>query len=696
VLNLPKIITGMTAILLQVTALRELMTVFSGNELDIGITLAVWLIAVGTGSYAGRKTKIRNAFPLSFLVVALLAQPTVLGITLIRPLLSAGLGETLSLAATVIATVISLFPLCFVIGAQFPLAVSYREGRTETVYSLEAAGSFIGGVLFTLFLSGRLDAFAVSAAVSIVDIAIAALLLRKSAVAALLVMPILLFFGSERLTPALTWRGAQFIQRVESRYGAIEVVKIQDQFSLYASGKFLFSYPDPQTEELKAHLPMTLHPLPSRVLAVGGSPAVLRELLKYPVEAITFVEIDPELIRISLALLNEQDRTMVKDQRVTIVTADARRFVKVTKARYDLIVLNLPEPSTASINRFYTSDFFGEARRALKNDGLVVLSLPVSFGYVGKQMRLANGSVFNSLRQVFKHVELSSEEYGVLAASDGPIETNPDILKERFARRKVRTVSFHPSLLNDIFSPLKVSMVRSRLGAVAASNTDNRPAAYLYNLMLWLDMQGSGVLMSLPEYDSRVMLVVLGVIMGTAAFFWRKKAAVSYSIFMTGYSAMAFSLVILLAYQAAFGSVYEMIGLLSAVFMAGVAVGAYGLRAAGRPLQRLRLLQAGTVLLLASTPLFLRQEVSYYALNFLVGITAGAEFSAASRFLQEHDATRVAGKLYAVDLMGSFPGALLTAVIFVPLFGIQQTVLFVVILKLVSLILLSSIRYEKA
>jgi hypothetical protein len=45
-------------ILLQITVLRLLLSTFSGNELDIGITLSFWLIYVGLGSYMGRKIRL--------------------------------------------------------------------------------------------------------------------------------------------------------------------------------------------------------------------------------------------------------------------------------------------------------------------------------------------------------------------------------------------------------------------------------------------------------------------------------------------------------------------------------------------------------------------------------------------------------------------------------------------------------------
>ena len=51
---------------------------------------------------------------------------------------------------------------------------------------------------------------------------------------------------------------------------------------------------------------------------------------------------------------------------------------------------------------------------------------------------------------------------------------------------------------------------------------------------------------------------------------------------------------------------------------------------------------------------------------------------------------------YAFDLAGSFLGAFTCSIFLVPLFGIQNTIFFVVLIKVLSIILLFSIRDEKS
>jgi spermidine synthase len=690
----PYITLGFVSLLLQLTVLRELLTVFSGNELDIGITLSLWLVSVGLGSFTGTRLRLRNAFALSFVLVALLAEPTVYGIRFIRPLLGLGYGEAASLGGTFIGTALVLFPLCFSLGLQFPLAVSFRGGKNPAaaVYGLEAAGAFAGGVLFTFLISGRVEAAGLATALSLVCVLLAVLILRKKVVIAALVIPFVVHAGVGLLKPPRL-EGGELLKKVQSRYGEIWVTSLGDQMSLYGSGQYLFSYPDHQSEELSVHLPMAVvKPSSKRVLALGGSPAALREFVKYPVERVDFIEIDPALLKTSLGVLDEEDRRALEDERVRIVIEDGRRFIKsLGRAEYDMLVMNLSPPSTANLNRFYTVEFFEEARAVLRPGGVLALRLPSSAGYVGRRMQLANGSIYNSLRSVFRHVELTTEEYGGLFASDSPIEISPEKLISEFNQRGLDLKHFHFYVLADAFMPLRAEFHKKRLGAVDALNTDLRPSAYLYNLMLWAEVHG-GVLNTVLSFKGfTITLVAIGVFIAAAFGVLRRRArTLYYSMFTTGYAAMALVLAIVLGYQASYGYVYEMMGLLGAVFMVGVALGSYAMRGGGSA--RLMGLEAATVVFALLAPGLFKVEVLFYLLSFAAGVITGYQFALVNR-LMGHVETGP-GRLYAFDLAGSFLGAVLSAIIFIPMAGIQGSLLFLAGVKSISLFAVSLIKNE--
>lgn len=696
-IQLVVIALGAASMLLQVTALRSFLTVFSGSELDLGITLSVWLLGVGAGSFLAKGMQRPRALGLSVLAAGLLAPPLFSLIPAIRPFLALEAGETVPFGATVIMTVLLMAPVCALVGMHFPLAVRSLGGSAFRVFLLEAVGAFIAGAAYTFLLAGKAAPVAVLAATGAAYCALGSLLLGRAALFVLVAVPLLASFGIARVLPVAMDEETELVRRTESRYGTIEVFRAMDQYNVFASGKFLFSYPDPQNDELRTLLPLSLHPRPVRVLVAGGSPGAALALLRAPAVSVDHIELDPELIRAAGSLLGPKDRTAAAAGRVRFVADDARRYIKQLPApRYDLIILNLPEPATANINRLYTVEFFREAKQALHEQGVLSLTLPASYGYVGKRMRAACGSIVASLQSVFRHVALSSEEYGIAAASDHLLETSPALLRQRLQDGQVRPEHLHPSLIDDAFDPLKTEQHRQRLAGAARLNSDARPVAYLYTLLVWAEMQRSGALQYLIDHGRAAALAAaaMAVIAGIVAFL--RRASVSYTVFSAGFASMASSLVLVLAYQSAFGYVYERVGLLTAAFMAGSAAGACVVRNLARPFAALKAAEAAGAALLLATPLLLRTEVLYLVLMALLGGLGGAAYVAAVNCGGGGDAAGRAGRLYALDLAGAFLGALLAALALVPLFGVLNTLLGMVLCKMLSLIFLAASGNEPA
>lgn len=678
--------------LLQITVLRLLLSTFSGNELDIGITLSFWLIYVGLGSYIGRKVRHKHAFVISFILIAVISLPTVLGIKAIRSALALEPGETISLAFTILATAVSLLPISFITGLQFPLAVSQSgDGGAGRVYGIEALGAFIGGMFFTFFVSSRIGALELCLLLALINILTTVYVSGKKALAVIFVIPLILYFGFHRIATTLPWHGLEVTQTAESRYGEIAVIKVGDQSSIYAGGHLIFTYPDPQSEEMRTHLPMALHPSPRKILVIGGSPGTLKEFLKYPVEEIDFIELDPKIVEISQNLIHKkEDKDAVKNRRVRIIVEDGRRFIKKMKgAAYDLIVLNMPQPSTAGINRFYTVEFFEEAKKILKGDGVLALPMSQSTGYIGRSMQTANGSIYNSLKSVFGYAEVTAQEYGGLFASDTVLVIDPKILEDRFINRGIITTHFNQYIFRDAFSPMNVDYVKKRLAEIKFINTDLRPSAYLYNLMLWAEVHGGRLLQHLPDIREWHVIFISSVILVFVSLliFEKKKPIIYCSVFTTGFSGMSFMLAGILAYQAMHGYVYEMIGILSAAFMIGLWIGTILTRRIKHALKTLLHLESMTIVLSIVAPLFFRAESLFYILILLSGILTGSLFSTANLSLGDREAP---GKLYGLDLAGSFLGSFLPAIVVIPLFGVAHALLSIAFVKAFSAVMILS------
>jgi spermidine synthase len=215
--------------------------------------------------------------------------------------------------------------------------------------------------------------------------------------------------------------------------------------------------------------------------------------------------------------------------------------------------------------------------------------------------------------------------------------------------------------------------------------------------MLWSEVHGGRGLNQLLEAEGwQAALLLSAALLAPLLILWRKKKAVYFSIFTTGYATMAFSLMLLLTYQAFFGYIYEMIGLLTASFMIGMALGAQAIKDTKHPLRLLKLLELVAISLFICAPLFFRWEMLFHVINFLCGVTGGMQFATANLCLKGQETTKTAGSLYAADLTGSFLGAFATTLLLMPLWGVQKTLLFLVLIKGMSVILLLSVKYEES
>jgi len=119
---------GFTAAIAQVVLLRELMVVFRGNEISVGLVLACWLAwtAVGSG-LAGRA----SAHPRTWILVceATLAAAlpcAVVAVRAARPMLRTVPGESLGPATMLLVSLVVPIPICVALGALFGLNPDWK------------------------------------------------------------------------------------------------------------------------------------------------------------------------------------------------------------------------------------------------------------------------------------------------------------------------------------------------------------------------------------------------------------------------------------------------------------------------------------------------------------------------------------------------------------------------------------------
>ncbi len=747
---------GFCAVVAQVTFFREFLVVFLGNELCAGVVFCSWFLGVGLGAAASARPA-RNAasgeghFILLGAVLASIAPALLVLTRLARGILGVPPGAYIPFATLLAASAALIVPFSFLVGFVFPFACLLPLGGRRGVenvgraYVIESLGSIAGGAAFSFALVGRVPAVHIlsgCAAAMCLALFLLSLERGRSRAAACAVGVCAAAWGGALLSGAAgrmeswsvarRWKGLNpgihLIASVDSRYENIALGRRAGQYDVFGSGQYYFSFPDPYGSSAAAHMIMTEHPSPKRVLLVGGGVGgMLPEILAHRPSRVTYVELDPALIGVTEPYLDPRTARALRDPAVRLWFGDGRRYVKRTGDRFDLVIVNVPDPSTAMLNRFYTREFYEEVKAILAPGGALAARLSAPADYYGGDVGGYAGSVYATMRAVFPHLIVApgEENYFFASVDPGVITADIDTLQRRWESRGVATEFFTPQHFIAWWLPERVEFTRKALDARAGMrlNTDLRPVTYYYNLVLWARFSGSSIASALKAIEkARLAWYIVPVLAVWALrIIWlgvsgrrgpRQDAFHALaSIGAVGFTAMALEIVLIFAFQNVYGYVYRMIGLIVALFMAGLACGGFGAtRIAERAGAGCVLVLAGVMgaltvhaaavpwIVRAVTPLPAHSEYAFLALVWLTGVLTGAAFPLAAKVYLRRPAkaSGAAARVNGFDNLGACAGALLSGVVFVPLLGLVSTCVILCVLDVSCATLLLAGRFRGA
>jgi spermidine synthase len=156
--------------------------------------------------------------------------------------------------------------------------------------------------------------------------------------------------------------------------------------------------------EMLAHVPLFSHPEPRHVLIVGGGDGgTAREVLKHEgISRIQLVEIDEEVMRVSRdyfpALAQSLDHP-----KVHVLVKDAVEYLKETKEKFDIILIDSTDPVIEQSGGLFTVPFYRDCLNALTDKGIVAAQV----GDVFFESNLVT-SVLSNLKEAFHIAKLFS------------------------------------------------------------------------------------------------------------------------------------------------------------------------------------------------------------------------------------------------------------------------------------------------
>ena len=690
-LLIPVLLLGFTAITTQVILLREFLSVFYGNELVIGIILANWMLFTGIGAYLGRSSgKLVHSAKFIVYSQALLGTLPLLTAFLLDALRNVifPIGSMVGVMQVFYTSAVLLLPFCLLSGFLFTFYCRYFSEKYNTnfiskIYSIEAAGSITGGIILNFILIYFLQTFQMLTLLLFINLTAAVIfafrnIAGKHRYAILILSLVLLFFpvyfNLDTVSRTLLFVNQEILAYKDTPYGKLVITGRGEQLNFYNNNNLLFYTNNVIANEEAVHYAMIQHPSPKKVLLIsGGISGIIDEIRKYNIEKIDYVELDPWIIKLGKTFSNSIDNPVTR-----VINMDPRLCVKRTKKKYDIVLINVPEPSTAQANRFYTAEFFSELKNILSLKAVIQTSVMSTENYMGEEAKKVNSSIFNTLKTVFRNVLLVPGEKNFFIASDNELSIN---ITAKIEEKQIENTYVNQYYIDDALLAQRSAYITSSLDLSEPCNTDFMPIAYFSQINYWLS-----------HFKFNYWLIA-GILVIFALVFLFRLNPVALGIFTGGFTASSIEMILLLSFQIIYGYVYQMLGIIITVFMAGLVLGAsFRNKITERNPQIYLLLQylLGIYCILLpviilnmnnAAPFFV--NIVFILLALLVAMLTGMEFSLAS-VLQKKNIALVAGKLYAVDLAGSAIGILLITVYLIPLIGITYCCILAGVLDIYS------------
>jgi hypothetical protein len=611
--------TAVVTAMAQTLLVREVFAVVGGNELVIGVMLAVWLAATAAGCLLGnRRTVLCRDNALLLLAVSFVAG--MVAVRAVRLLLLPG--AVISPVMLIGLLIIAEAPVAATGGYLFGMLAA--RGRGVALYRYEQAGSLIGFCVLAAALWRFVPNYLVAAVALLAVALVIASAARRIAVLALVVAVLAVD------APTFAWKYPLPVHRVVYAHeGETAHATVDDQEILFVNGRLhATAWATPAVEQA-VHLPLGMHPSPNSILVINGA--------GHHAEAMRYHDADVRCIRL--------------DRLIDDPACAWERLEKMARyAPFDAVILSCGMPDNGAESRFFTDAFMQRMHQLTGDAGIFSFTLPFSMEYADARELRMRDIIVTTLKTVFRHVKLYPGEELTFTASqtDYPFP----------AAARVPNRYFDHLVLAGV-SPERIEAA-NREPAFQKRHTTAHPRLLLAALDRYLD-----------EFRlARLLFVALPLILVALLLPWLKPSVAVLSVGTTGCCTGIYSVALILLFQSVYGTVYAWISLLLFSLSAGFAAGSMVKKLPHADLV-IGAVLGGTLLLL--TVPALPVAPLFFAGNGAAGFLAAAQFVTSNRVS--------VNARYVADSIGGVIGMALAATLFIPLFGIPAVAIGIIVLK---------------
>lgn len=709
---------GFASAIGQVLLIRELLTIFRGNEFIIGIIFTGWFLGVFFGA---RLNSIASHTVLEKrVVVSYIAFPIVLLLFVhfvhLIPLFFRKTAENFfPLTAEFALSFFFTVPVSFFVGYFFPpLVTLYAQHAKEKsggiIYLVESFGAFVGGILFSFVFIEVLNPLSICAILIAFAVCIYIALFGKRKIGFLLLIPLLIFYYSADIEQALfryVWNRTQastLLRYDRTKYQTIFLGYNDQQISVYGDGVLYYTIPDRYEIRPLFHFIQALRngKKNEELILFGSGPGSLPyNLLRTDISTLAYFEIDPKLYRTIEPYRIRFYKTGPEDNRLAVIAQDIRYFLKNSQERFHMIICFPPPPHNANLNRYYTKEFYSMCKNRLKPEGIFITSLSGFSSALETEQRDYLASIYRSFSSVFPYHIITSGDVMYLVGVNGDSSIlNPEKIINNYAKRLQalknmpieRSIieDFSPSELSILFEPTRIEYFQNtvvRTASVINENTDRLPYAYWRYILHSAAKERSLLYVLLKNYEYFLFLLLLATVL--VHLLVLKKHGImqcvgGFLIYAVGMVSMVGIVIMIILYQNFYGVVYYRISLINALFMLGLTLGS--LIATKFNIRSLSKVKFGILSSLACLFIFIhtQNEVIFWLVLIAFATFCGIVFPALFSMLSRDDYQTTASNLDSMEFFGSIIGSVGTTVI-LPIVGVEALLIAVMVLLIISI-----------
>ncbi len=346
-----------------------------------------------------------------------------------------------------------LYLLVFVtgclVGLEIPLLMNILKDKVEfrdlvsNVFTFDYIGALLASILFPLVLVPQLGIMGTSLFFGMINISIAialcfllkselkkVYLLRAKAIASFLLLFVVYLFSNTILSYSEgKMYGENIIYSNSTQYQRIVLTHNKSDYRLYLNNNLQFSSTDEyRYHEALVHPAMSMAKQVDNVLVLGGGDGLaVREILKYAeVKNVTIVDLDEGMTKLfkTNKILTDFNHNSLNNSKVKVYNQDAFIWAKNSKSKFDVVIIDFPDPSNYSLGKLYSLNFYSTLKGILASDAVVVVQTtspyfaPKSFWCINKTLM----EIFPQVDAYHAYVP-SFGEWGFSIAMNG-FETN--------------------------------------------------------------------------------------------------------------------------------------------------------------------------------------------------------------------------------------------------------------------------------